>query len=185
MQLFYEILPVFLFFLAFKFYGIYIATIVGVVATFIQAAINRILFKVWDKKQVITFIVFALFGGLTLYFHDPIFVKWKPTIIFWIFGVIILISQVISKRPLMQRFMEHALKEEKTVIPAQAWRKINLIWAVFFLGLGALNLYIAYHYSSDTWVNFKFYGITAALLLMSIVQAFYLLSFISMSKLKK
>src|SRR3990167_3494611 len=98
MQLFYEIFPIFLFFLAFKFYGIYSATIVGIVTTLLQVLINRIWLKKWDKKQIITLAVFVLFGGMTLYFHDPIFVKWKPTIVFWIFALVILVTQFFTRK---------------------------------------------------------------------------------------
>lgn len=180
MQLFYEIFPVFLFFMAFKFYDIYVATVVGIVTTFLQVLLNRYWFGKWDQKQVITLGVFVFFGGMTLYFHNPIFVKWKPTIVFWIFGIIILGSQMITNKPIMQRLMEPVL--ENVIIPFASWKKINFIWALFFMGLGTINLYIAYFYSNEVWVNFKFYGITGALFLMSVLQAFYLMKFFPNSK---
>lgn len=175
MQLFYEIFPIFLFFLAFKIYGIYVATVVGIVTTFLQAIFNRFFFKKWDKKQIITFIVFMVFGGMTLYFHNPIFVKWKPTIVFWIFGLIILASH-FTHRTLMQRMMENVL-EEKVAVPLRAWKRLNTVWALFFLVMGTVNLYIAYNFSNDAWVNFKFYGITGALFVLSVLQALYLIRF--------
>lgn len=176
MQLLYEILPVFLFFLAFKFYGIYVATIVGIVATLIQSVLTRMVTSKWDRKQLITLGVFAFFGGLTLYFHDPIFVKWKPTIIFWIFSIILLGSQIFTKRPLIQRMMVNAMVENYA-IPQSVWSRINLVWALFFVLLGSVNLYIAYYYSNDAWVNFKFYGISSALIVFSVLQAIYLARF--------
>lgn len=178
MTLFYEIFPVFLFFIAFKWYGIYVATVVGIATTFLQVMINRVWFKKWDRKQLITFVIFVLFGGMTLYFHDPIFVKWKPTIIFWIFGLTILGSQLFTKKPLIQRMMAHML-EDKADIPKLIWKKLNIFWALFFIALGSLNLYVAYFYSNDAWVNFKFYGITGALFLFSILQTLYLMRFMT------
>lgn len=178
MQLFYEILPVFLFFIAFKWYGIYVATTVGIVSTFLQVIITRLWQGEWDRKQLITLGVFVLFGGMTLYFHNPIFVKWKPTIIFWIFGTAILGTQLFSRKPLMQRLMEGSL-QGKANVPGQIWKRINLMWAVFFVVLGSVNLYVAYQFSNDAWVNFKFYGITSALLFVSIVQAFYLMRYMA------
>lgn len=178
MQLFYEILPVFLFFLAFKFYGIYAATIVGIGATLIQSVLTRIFTSRWDRKQLITLGVFSFFGGLTLYFHDPIFVKWKPTIIFWIFAIILIGSQLFTKRPLIQRMMVNAM-EGKYVIPVKVWSRLNIMWALFFIVLGSINLFVAYAYSNDAWVNFKFYGISIALLLFSVVQAIYLARYMS------
>ena len=173
MQLIYEILPVFLFFLAFKFCGIYVATSVGIIATLVQSILTRLVTKKWDKKQLITLGVFSFFGGLTLYMHDPIFVKWKPTIIFWIFAMVLIGSQLFTKKPLIQRMMVKAM-EGNYVIPTTVWGRLNLMWAVFFAGLGTLNLYVAYHYNNDVWVNFKFYGISVALIVFSILQALYL-----------
>lgn len=176
MQLVYEILPVFLFFLAFKFYGIYAATIVGITATAIQSVLTRTFTGAFDRKQLITLAVFTFFGGLTLYFHDPIFIKWKPTIIFWIFALILFGSQLFTKKPLIQRMMVTAMAG-KYEIPVVVWSRLNVMWAVFFALLGTINLYVAYFYSNDAWVNFKFYGISCALLGFSILQAFYLARF--------
>ena len=175
MQLIFEIFPVLLFFLAFKFYGIYVATTVGIVTTFLQTLLGRIGTGKWDKKQLVILGIFILFGGMTLYFHDPIFVKWKPTVVFWLFALTILLTHFTSK-PLLQRMMENMV-QEKAIVPIWVWRKLNLIWAVFFAILGSINLYIAYHYDSNTWVNFKLYGITSAVLIFSIIQAIYLSRF--------
>lgn len=184
MQLFYEIFPVFLFFLAFKFYGIYVATVVGIVTTFLQVIINRLWLKKWDKKQLITLAVFLVFGGMTLYFHDPIFVKWKPTIIFWLFAISILFTHFFMSKPLIQRLMENML-QDKGHVPLPIWKRLNLVWALFFTTLGAINLYIAYHYNNDVWVDFKFYGVTSALFVFSIFQALYLARFMVESKSEK
>lgn len=178
MQLFYEIFPVFLFFLAFKFYGIYVATVVGIVTTLLEVVITRIWQNKWDRKQLVTLFVFVLFGGLTLYFHNPIFVKWKPTVVFWIFALTILAYQTFSQKNLIQRLMENMLQNKGT-IPPNVWKKLSLMWAVFFIGLGSINLYVAYYFSNNAWVNFKFYGVTSALFLFSIFQAFYLMRYIS------
>jgi intracellular septation protein len=180
MQWVYEILPVFLFFLAFKTYGIYVATVVGIVATLVQTMANRLWLGSWDKKQVITLFVFLLFGGMTLYFHDPIFVKWKPTVVFWIFAIAISITQFFTQKPLMQQLLEGMLQDKGT-IPSFIWRRLNVMWAFFFILLGGANLYVAYHYNNDAWVNFKFYGITAALFIFSLFKAIYLSRFISVN----
>lgn len=177
MTLFYEIFPVFLFFLSFKLCGIYVATVVGIVTTALQVLTSRFWKGAWDNKQLIALAIFAIFGGMTLYFHNPIFVKWKPTIVFWIFSLVILFSHY-TKKPLMQRLMENIV-DEKATVPLIIWKKINIIWAVFFISLGTINLYIAYHFSNDAWVNFKFYGITGALILLSVFQAYYLMKFLN------
>lgn len=169
----YEFLPVVLFFVAFKFYGIYVATVVGIVVTALQVMLSVIWKKKLDKKQLITLVVFLVFGGMTLYFHNPIFVKWKPSVVFWIFGVALFLSQFIGKKPLMQRMLETVL-DGKTTLPNFVWKRLNLAWAVFFTLLGTVNIYVAYTYSTETWVNFKLYGILGLLFLFSFLQAFYL-----------
>ncbi len=178
MQMLFEFFPVLLFFIAFKYYGIYVATIVGIYATALQVFGTRCVTKKWDRKQLITLSVFLIFGGMTLYFHNPIFVKWKPTIVFWLFAFAILITQAFTKKPLMQRMMEGAL-ETTSPIPAVVWRNVNFLWAAFFIVMGGVNLYIAYHFSDDVWANFKLYGITGSLFLISIVQAAYLMKYIT------
>ena len=178
MQLIYEILPVFLFFIAFKFYDIYAATIVGIVATLIQVIATRLFSGKWDKKQLVTLSVFLFFGGMTLYFHNPIFVKWKPTIIFWIFSLVVLITHYFTRKPLIQRLMESAM-QEKAVVPLFVWKRLNLVWGFSFIVLGSINLYIAYNYSNEAWVNFKFYGISAFLIILSIFQAACLMRYIT------
>lgn len=175
MMFIYEFIPVLLFFLAFKLYDIYVATVVGIVSTTLQVAFTAVWWRRWDKKEVITLLVFVIFGGLTLYFHNPIFVKWKPTIMFWVFAIAILVSQ-LTKRPLAQRLLEKVL-QNKEVVPSQIWRRLNIIWALFFFVLGGVNLFVAYSYSNNAWVNFKFYGITSALFTLSLIQAFYLIRY--------
>src|SRR5579872_1653637 len=162
LNLFYDFIPVLLFFLAFKYYGIYAATKVGIIATAIQIIVTTIWKKKVDRKQLFTLLVFVIFGGMTLYFHDPIFVKWKPSIIFWIFGLVLLLSHFVGKKVIIQRMMENML-EGKT-LPVQVWKRMNFSWALFFLILGSVNIYIAYYFSTNTWVNFKFYGILGLLI---------------------
>lgn len=176
MSVLYEILPIFLFFIAFKLYDIYVATIVGIIATFLLLIITRILQRQWDRKQLITFVVFCIFGSMTLYFHNPIFVKWKVTIAYWIFAIIILGSQILTQKPLMQRFMEHIVDGK---VPKRIWVKVNGMWGLFFALMGGLNLYIAYHFSDAAWVNFKLYGLMGALFIISIIQAFCLIRYTS------
>lgn len=173
MQAALDFFSVFLFFIAFQFYGIYVATTVGIIASGLQAIIYRLVKKQWDYKQIITFVIFAFFGGLTLYFHNPIFVKWKPSIIFWIFAIIILFTHFFMEKPIMQRLLEPAFEKHQPSAH-YIWHRINLAWSVFFVLLGSLNLYIAYYYSNAAWVNFKFYGILGAIFVFSLLQSIYL-----------
>lgn len=184
MNLFYDLIPLLLFFISFKCYGIYVATTVGIVVTALQVLITFLWKKNIDKKQLITLIVFVFFGGMTLYFHNPIFVKWKPTIVFWIFGLLFLGSQYIGKKNLVQRMFSTALEKQDTThpIPSVVWKKLNLAWALFFIFMGSVNIYVAYSFSTDTWVNFKLYGIMGLLILFSIGQALYLARYLTVPK---
>ena len=130
----FDFIPVLLFFIAFKMYGIYVATTVGIVATALQVVMTRLTRKRFDKQQLVTLVVFCLFGGMTLYFHNPLFIKWKPTIIFWIFGTVFLVSQFITHKTLIQRMMEGMLDGQAHVIPSNVWRRLNVAsGCVFYL----------------------------------------------------
>ncbi|MBV8803145.1 MAG: septation protein A [Gammaproteobacteria bacterium] len=172
-NLLYDFLIIFLFFIAFKLYGIYVATTVGIVGTASQVIIHRLWKGCFDKKQLFVLSIFIVFGGMTLYFHNPIFVKWKPSIVFWIFGVAIIFSHFMTKQPIMQRLMGSVL-EDKMLIPLHVWKKLNLAWALFFLLLGTINILIAYHFTTEVWVNFKLYGILGSLFLFAVGQSIYL-----------
>ncbi len=178
LSMLFEFTAVFLFFIAFKWYGIYVATVVGITTSALQFFLTYLFKRVWDKKQGLVLLIFLVFGGMTLYFHNPIFVKWKPSVIFWIFGIVFLGSQFFGEKPLAQRMMGAAL-EEKTPLPAVLWKKLNMAWVIFFIGLGSLNIFVAYHFSTNTWVNFKLYGIFSAMLLFCFAQTFYISHFLA------
>lgn len=176
-----ELLPVFLFFVVFKCYGIYAATWVGIIVTALQTIFSRLIKRQWDKIQLITLVVFMLFGGMTLYLHNPIFIKWKPTIIFWLFALALFVSHFVGNKTFIQRILEGALNKthnKMVCIPITVGSKLNAAWIIFFIMLGAVNLYIAYTYSDAIWVNFKLYGITGATILFSVLQTAFLNRFI-------
>ncbi len=177
LNMFYDFFVVLLFFITFKLYGIYVATTVGIVGSILQVIITRLFHKKYDKKQLLVMAIFLIFGGMTLYFHNPIFVKWKPTIIFWIFSLSFYLSQFIGKQSLVQRMMGHAF-EGKATVSKKIWHRLNLAWCLFFLVLGAINIFVAYHFTTDVWVNFKLYGIFSAMLLFGFAQAFFLARYI-------
>lgn len=181
LNLIYDFIIILLFFIAFKFYDIYVATLVGIGGTAIQIVVHRIWKGLFDKKQLFVFGVFVIFGGMTLYFHNPIFVKWKPSIVFWIFGLAILLSHFMMKQPIMQRLMGNML-DEKGHIPLRVWKVLNLAWGVFFILLGGLNIFIAYQYSTNAWVNFKLYGVLSSIFLFSVIQSIYLARYLEQKK---
>lgn len=187
-QFLFDLLPVLLFFIVFKYQGIYAATGVGIFSTLVQVLVYRFIKKKWDKMQLVTLAIFMTFGGLTLYFHNPIFVKWKPTILFWLFALVLFGSHFIGKKPMMQRILEGALANQNNpnqkgaatqlIIPNAVGQKLNLAWTLFFLILGAVNVYVAYQFNDNVWVNFKLYGITTATLIFSLLQTAFLMKYI-------
>jgi len=177
----YELSLIVIFFLTFKFYDIYVATMTIMVGALLQLLATRFYKGHFEKKQVIVLAILFVFGGMTLYFHDPIFIKWKPTVIFWLIGIVFFASQFLGAKTLTERMLSAAL-EGKSVVPDYVWKRLNFAWAVFFILLGTVNVFVAYCFSTDTWVNFKLYGILSALIVFGFVQSFCLTRYLSNEK---
>jgi intracellular septation protein len=170
-----EWLPLIAFFATFKLAGIYPATAVLMAACVIQLVGHRLKtgrFK--DIHIVVTATALAL-GTATLLLHDKRFIQLKPTVIFWGMALAFLGSLWIGRRPLAQRMLEGAVDIPLTLSPS-AWTRLNLMWVLWFAALGGLNLYVAAHFSESFWVNFKVFGISAAMLLFMLPQVFWLYS---------
>lgn len=169
MKLFFDFFPIILFFISYKFFGIYTATAIAMSASLIQVVIYRIKYQRFEAMQLISLGIITLLGGATLFFHNPWFIKWKPTGIYWLTAIIFIASALFTPKPVIQRIMESNIH-----LPVLIWKRLNYAWSLFFLGMGALNLYVAYYYSTDTWVNFKLFGGSGLTLLFIILQASYL-----------
>lgn len=193
MKFLFDLLPVILFFGAYKIAGmnpeaslslasswlgdgivatqapILIATAVAMVAAAIQIAL------VWFKRGKVdgmlwvSFAIIVVFGGATLFFHNPTFIKWKPTALYWLFGAVLLIAGLALKRNLIRKMLEAQVQ-----LPDEVWNKLNLAWALFFVMMGGLNLYVAYSFSEESWVNFKLFGMTGLMIAFAVLQGFYL-----------
>ncbi|MEJ2608937.1 MAG: septation protein A [Candidatus Thiodiazotropha sp.] len=138
MKLLTDFLPVILFFVAYKIYGIYIATGVAIAASVVQVAYGWFRKGHLEKMHLVTLIILVVFGGLTIALQDRTFIMWKPSVINWLFGLAFLGSQFIGKKPLVQRMMESSID-----IPTPIWKRLNLLWGLFFVVVGFLNLYVA------------------------------------------
>ncbi|ESQ15581.1 MAG TPA: septation protein A [Chromatiaceae bacterium] len=139
MKVFIDFLPIILFFIAYKLYGIYPATAVAIAASALQVAWVRIRHKRTERMHLITLGLLLLLGGLTLALRDPIFVMWKPTIVDWLFAIVFFGSQFIGDKTLIERIMAHAIE-----VPRLIWRRLNLAWTGFFVFSGLANLYVVY-----------------------------------------
>ncbi len=170
MKMIFDFFPVLLFFIVYKMYDIYVATAVLIIACFIQTIAHRMIKGEFEKSHLITLILVALFGGLTLILHDEVFIKWKPTVINLLFAGVFIGSQFIGKKTIIERMMGSNL-----TLPADVWIKLNMAWALFFVFLGSLNIYVAFSFDTDTWVNFKLFGLMGLTFIFIIAQSFYLM----------
>ncbi len=196
MKFLFDFFPVGLFFLVYKFFGdlpaswitlanhfplmsldqanpkdaILMATLVIILATLLQNILYFIRHKRFEKMHLITLGILLVFGVLTLFLKDPLFIKWKVSIINWAFALAFIGSLFMgARKPLAERLMGHTIN-----VPASIWRQVNLLWASFFAFIGVLNLIIAYSFSEDIWVDFKMFGVLGLTFVFIILQALYL-----------
>jgi len=172
-----DFFPVLLFFIAYKMYDIYVATVVSIVAAFIQVGYSYFKYKRVENMHLITLVLLVVFGGLTLFLQDEAFIKWKPTVINMLFAVAFLGSQFIGEKSFIERMLGASI-----TLPKAIWNKLNTTWALFFAALGILNLYVVYNYSTDTWVNFKLFGMTGLTFAFVLAQGIYLTRHIKMNE---
>jgi intracellular septation protein len=169
MKFLFDLFPVILFFIVFKFFGIYPATAVAMIATVAQIAYSKIRHGKVDKMLMISGVIITVFGGATLLLKDPTFIQWKPTVLYWLFSASLIGAQLIFKKNLIRNMMEAQIS-----LPDNIWTKLNLAWALLFLALGFLNLYVAFNYSENAWVNFKLFGVTGIMFGFIVLQTLIL-----------
>lgn len=169
MKLLFDFFPILLFFVCYKFFGIYSATAVAMAASVVQVIFHRIKHQRYENMHLISLGLILVLGGATLFFHNPWFIKWKPTGIYWLSSLVFLGSSFIGQKPLIQKMMDGNIN-----LPKKIWLRLNSAWALYFLLMGALNLYVAYYYDTDFWVNFKLFGGAGFMIIFVFIQAMYL-----------
>jgi intracellular septation protein len=169
MKQLFEFFPILLFFIAFKLYDIYVATAVVIVATILQVAYTWFRYRKVETMQWITLGLIIVMGGATILLHDEQFIKWKLSIIEWLFGLAFIGSQFIGKKPFVERMMSKSL-----TLPDFVWRRLNLMWGCFFISVGFINVYVMYHYTTDQWVTFKTFGVPGLMLVFIVLQMIFL-----------
>ena len=176
MNLIFEFLPLILFLGAFLYKGIYFAIGALMVAMPIGFVIKYVRTKKVDKMYMWSTIFLLVFGGSALYFRNADFIYWKPTAFYWAVAVAFLLSLWIGEKPLVRRFLEMGGELPTEKIEPADWRRLNLIWVVFFTAMGIANIYVAYNYSEQFWVNFKVFGLLALTFVFMLAQGFWLVS---------
>ena len=172
-----EFIPILLFFIAYKLYDIYVATAVVIGATIIQVAIAWFKYRKVETMQWITLGLVIVFGGATIVLHDEQYLKWKFSIIEWLFGLAFLGSYFIGEKTFIERMMSSNL-----TLPANIWTRLNFSWASFFISVGFINVYVMYNYSTDDWVNFKTFVAPALMVVFMVVQMALLYKYIPDTK---
>ncbi len=144
-----------------------LATIVVIAATLLQIALFLAARRRVDTMLWVTFALVSVLGGATVWFHNPTFIKWKPSALYWAMAVVFLASQTLFGKNLLK-----ALVGEQIELPEPIWKRLNLAWIAFFVLMGVANLYVAYHYSTSTWASFKVFGLTGMMLVFMLAQGF-------------
>ena len=174
MKFLFDFFPVLLFFVAFKLVedpkqGILVATGVAIVATVVQVGLFWWKHHRVERMHLVTLALIVILGGLTLLLEDEMFIKWKPTAVNWLFCLVFFASQLIGKKPIVRRMMEANIQ-----LPDPVWVRLNMSWVAFFAAMGFANLYVVYNFDTETWVNFKLFGLLGLTLAFVLLQAVYL-----------
>ena len=169
MHLLLEYLPLIIFFIVNKFADFYWATGSLIITTAMQLSYYRFKKEKIPTRHWVIFALVIVFGGLTIYLHDDTFIKWKVTIINLFFAIALLVSNHVFKKNIIKKFLAESL-----TLPENIWTKLNFSWAIFFASIAALNLYVAFNFDLDTWVNFKVFGLTGLMFAFSIITILFL-----------
>ena len=198
MKLLTDFLPIILFFAAFKFAGsdkeaaarfasdhfgflvsggkvganeapVLLATVVVIVATLAQVLVMKLRGKKIDTMLWVSLVLVVVLGGLTIWFHSETFIKWKPTLLYWVMAGAFLLGPLLFGKNLLR-----VLIGEQLQLPDAIWQRLNWAWVAFFGAMGALNIWVAYNFDTDTWVNFKLFGSVGLMLVFTVAQGFYL-----------
>ena len=146
-----------------------LATVVVIIATLAQIVWLKLRGQKVDLMLWISLGLVTLLGGATIYFHSENFIKWKPTVLYWVMGASLLVGQLVFGKNGIKSLMGAQM-----TLPDSVWRSVNFSWVGFFTVMGVINLWVAYNFSTSTWVNFKLFGSMGLMLLFILVQAFFL-----------
>lgn len=158
--------------------GIFLATLVAILATFVQVGWIKLRGRKVDLMLWVSLFIITVFGGATLWLQDENFIKWKPTVLYWIFAVAIFGAAAFGKN------LIRSITSKQMELPDAAWRQMNLSWGGFFGFMGIANLWVAYNFSTDSWVSFKLYGTIGLMLVFVVIQSLMLAKYIDKEETK-
>jgi len=162
-----DFIPILVFFIVYKAKGIYAATAVGMGLSLLPVIWKRVQLKRFEPMSLGIFIAIAVLGSATLFFQNSLFIKWKPTVIYWAMGLAFFITPWMYRETLVQKMFHPIVK-----LKPSHWFRLNCTWVVFLTTMGGLNLYVAYNHNTNTWVNFKLFGTLGLTLLFLMMQGF-------------
>jgi intracellular septation protein len=177
MKLFFEFFPIILFFAAYKMKGIYFAAGAAIAVSICQVAVSYLRTRKVEPMMWVSMLLLIVFGGSGILFRNEWFIKWKPTVLYWLFSGALFVSAGAFRKNLIKAMLQKQLS-----LPETVWQRLNSAWAVFFAVLGALNLFVAYHFSTGAWVNFKLFGILGCMLVFVVGQGLVLAPFLEKEK---
>lgn len=174
MELLTEFFPIVVFFCVFKLKGLMAATVAAMFASLIQLIITKIKTGKYKKMQITSFLSLIILGGFALICKKEIFIKWKPTAIYWILAITFLSTHLFGKQPLIEKINNNTIQ-----LPKKIWNRLSILWIIFFFLMGTLNLYVVYYFDTDTWVNFKLFGTFGLTMLFIIFQAVFVSKYLA------
>jgi intracellular septation protein len=177
MKFLFDLFPVILFFAAYKVADIYVATATAIGATFLQIGLLALLRRRIDPMLWVSLGIIVVFGGATLVLRDETFIKWKPTVLYWLFAAAMSGGQLLFRRNLIRSMLGAQLQ-----LPAPVWTRLLWSWVGFFAVMGVANLVVAFNFTTDQWVNFKLFGATGLMLLFVVGQALFLARYVEEPK---
>ena len=152
---------------------ILLATALAIVATIAQIVYLLARRRKVDAMLWVSLAIIVVFGGATIYFHNEAFIKWKPTVLYWVFAVVLVGAQLLMNKNLIRLMMKAQID-----LPDSIWNRLNMAWAVFFAAMGIINLYIAFNFPTSTWVNFKLFGFMGLMIAFVVAQTMFLSKYI-------
>ena len=169
MKLLADFFPIILFFVAYQAWDIYVATAVAIAASAVQIVWTLVRGRKVEPMQWVTLLIIAVFGGMTLFFRDETFIKWKPTVVYALFATGLVVARYALGRDLIRAMMEKQVR-----LPEPVWGSLSWVWVGFFCAMAVLNIVVAYTFSTDLWVQFKLFGTLGLTVVFILAQALWI-----------